>query len=195
MANTQGPWGFRPVRRFDGASPTYGFTAYNIAYNNTNKIARGDPVLLNTSGLIDILAPGTTAIYGVFMGCEYINPAGGIASPWNNQWSAPSGLPATTVVTAYVCDDPRVVFEAQAGQSSTVPIAQTDVGSNAQFAGQGAPNTWGGSVAYISSVATTSTFPFRIIGLSQKIGNDNASAYNTVEVMFNFAQINVTTGV
>jgi hypothetical protein len=194
MANTQGPWGARPVRRIDGAPPTYGLIHALIAYNNGNTIARGDLVLQNSSGVIDILTPGTTAPFGVFMGCEYIDPTLQ-RKTFQNAWRAVSGLAATAIVDAYIITDNDTIFEIQAGQSSTVPIAQTDVGSNAQFAGQGAPNSAGLSVAYLSSVATTNTFPWRIVGLSQKIGNDNASAYNTVECILNATQLNAALGV
>lgn len=195
MANTQGPWGFRPLRNINFGAPTYGMNAYQIAYNNTNKIAKGDPVLLNTSGQIDILAPGTTAIFGIFWGCKYINPSVPSASPWYNAWLAPSGLPSTTLVECYIMDDPTEVYECQAGQSSTVAVAQADIGANCQFANQGLPNTAGFSVAYLSAINTTNTLPFRIVGLGQGIGNDNASAYNTVQVIMNFNQRNVNLGV
>ncbi len=195
MANVQGPFGLRPVRRIDGAQPNYQANPYQIAYNNSNKIAKGDPVKLLTSGLIDVLAPGTTAIFGIFWGCQYFDPVQG-RTVWSNMWNAVSGLASTQIVTCWVYDDPNIVFEAQAG-GSTTPIAQADIGANINFAQQSTPNTIGISTAYLdqTTINTTNTLPFRLVGLSQKVGNDNTSAYNVAEVVFNNAQIKNTTGV
>jgi hypothetical protein len=41
------------------------------------------------------------------------------------------------------------------------------------------------STATLTGIATTATLPLRITGLSQKIGNDNTSTSNVVEVVFN----------
>lgn len=196
MSNIAGPWGFRPVRRIDGTQPTYQLNPYQIAFNNGNKIARGDPVKLLASGFIDILAPGTTAIFGIFMGCEYVDPTLQ-RKTFQNMWNAVSGLNSATIVTAYVIEDPNVIFEVQAGNNAGTGFVQGNVGNNANFLNQGAPNAAGISVALLdqTTIATTNTLPFRVIGLSQKIGNDNTSAFNTVEVALNFSQLKNTTGV
>ena len=199
MSNIQGPWGFRPVRRIDGADPTYSLNPYQIAYNNGNVIARGDPVILNSSGLIDTIAPGTTAIFGIFMGCEYPDPTLQ-RKTFQNAWRAVSGLASTAIVTCYVIEDKKVVFEAQMGNSNTTPtgpITQANVGNNINFYAQATPNSSGISGAYADqyTIGTTNTLPFRIIGLSQKVGNDNTSIYNTIEVCLNYDQLGNETGV
>lgn len=198
MANIQGPFGFRPVRRSDGAAPNYNQTPYLIAFNNSNTIARGDPVKGLSSGFIDVLAPGSTAILGILAGIEYVDP-NFQRKVWLNAWKAPS-LASGTVVLAYVWDDPNLIFEVQGGNASvtmSTPIGQGSVFNNANHAGQSTPTSAGISQAYLdqNSITTTNTLAFRIVGLSQKVGNDNTSAFNTVEVMFNFGQIRSTTGI
>ncbi len=208
MSNTQGPWGFRPVRRMDGAVPNYKVTTRYLVYNDTNKIAKGDPVRTTNSGYVT-LGTSSTGIVGVFWGCKYYDPTTQ-RTQWYPQWSAPTNLvaPGTTgyspyyggqgaEVEAYIIDDPWIVFEAQAGNNSTTAITLANVGNNCDFTGAGAANAAGISVAYLNqaTIATTGTFPFRIVGLSQKIGNDNSAAYNTVEVILNNSDYKQLTGI
>jgi hypothetical protein len=194
MANTFAPWGARPVRRIDGASPTYQLNHYQLAYNNGNVISRGDVVKLLSSGYIDLLAPGSTAPYGVFFGCEYIDPNLG-RKVWNNQWNAVTGLASTAIVDCYIIEDRRVIFEIQTSVSSAA-VAQSAVGNNAQFAaGTASGLPYGQSGAYINAIATTNTHPWRVVGLSQKIGNDNTSAFNTIECVLNAPQLDAALGV
>lgn len=202
MSNVQAPFGFRPVRRQDGAQPNYKVTTRYIAYNNTNKIAKGDPVKTLSTGFID-LGSSSAQILGIFLGCKYYDP-GTNRTQWYDQWTAPTNLtnPSGNYsiyygnnavnVEAYIIDDPWIVFEAQC---SSTAFTIGNVGNNCDFAGAGAPNLAGISVAYVQSPNTTNTLPFRIVGLSQKIGNDNSSAYNTVEVVLNNSDYKTLTGV
>lgn len=208
MANVQSPFGFRPVRRVDGAVPNYKVTTRYLAYNNTNTIARGDPVKTLSTGYIDRGTAGAQ-IVGIFWGVKYYDPTTQRIQ-WYPNWTAPTNLTAPPSsgyspyfggqganVEAQIIDDPWLVFECQTGGSTTTPINLGNVGNNVNFAGAGAANSAGNSVAYVdqTTVLTTSTLPFRIIGLSQKIGNDNASAYNTVEVVLNNSDFKTLTGV
>lgn len=206
MSNVQAPFGFRPVRRQDGAQPNYKITTRYIAFNNANKIAKGDPVKTLSTGYIDIGAPGAQ-ILGIFLGCKYYDPTTQ-RMQWYDQWLAPTNLSAPSGfnpyfgnsganVEAYIIDDPSMVFEVQAGNSTTTAITIANVGNNADFLGQGAPNLAGISTALLrqDTIATTSTLPFRIIGVSQKIGNDNSAPYNTVEVVLNNSDYKTLTGV
>lgn len=186
MANPSAGFGFRPVRRIDGAAPSFQLIPAQIAYNNSNTIAKGDPCIVNSSGQIDIWASG--ALFGIFWGCEYLDPSLGYVD-WKNSWAAPSGLASTTVVTGYVIADPMMVFEVVSPLSSNT--LQASVYKNAAATTVGTPSPSGArglSTATISGIATTSTLPFRIVGLSQKIGNNNAANNNIVEVMFNNSQ-------
>lgn len=179
MANPTGGFGLRPVRRRDGAAWTGALTAVQIAFNNAHTIAKGDPVISLGTGFIDVWASG--AIRGVFWGCEYLDPVSNTVN-WFNAWKAPT-LPSGTLVTAYIIDDPDLVFEIRA--KSGLQVTQGNVWNNADITGPSAPNVAGMSTATLNSVATTATFPLRIVGLSQKIGNDNTSPSNVVEVAFN----------
>lgn len=206
MSNPQAPFGFRPVRRLDGAQPNYKQTTRYIAYNYGTKIAFGDPVATLSSGYIGAGVPGAQ-ILGIFRGCKYYDPSQN-KTVWLNNWPAPTTLSAPSGfnpqygdsganVEAYIFDDPNMVFEVQAGNSTTTAITIANVGYNADFLNQSQGNSAGISTALLrqDTIATTSTFPFRIVGVSQKIGNDNSSPYNTVDVIMNNQDYKTLTGV
>lgn len=185
MSNPTGGYGLRPVRRRDGAQWMGSLTAVQIAFNNAHTFGKGDPVQSLSTGFIDLWSSGVNsgAIRGVFWGCEYLDPVLGYVD-WKNAWKAPT-LPSTTVVTAYVIDDPDLIFEIRA--ASGLNVVQGNVWNNATFTGAGSPSALpaGMSTATLTGVATTNTLPLRITGLSQKVGNDNTSTSNVVEVCFN----------
>ncbi|MGO8915766.1 MAG: hypothetical protein ACLQJR_07655 [Stellaceae bacterium] len=179
MSNPTGGYGLRPVRRRDGAAWTGALTAVQLAFNNAHTIAKGDPVVSLSTGFVDLWASGV--IRGVFWGCEYLDPVNNYVN-WFNAWKAPT-LPSTTAVTAYIIDDPDLIFEIRSGAG--LQTIQANVWENAAIQGMGAPNAAGMSTATLTGIATTSTLPLRITGLSQKVGNDNTSTSNIVEVVFN----------
>lgn len=184
MANSNAPFGLRPVRRLDGAAPNYQAQKFKIAYNNSNSMGTGDLVKLLTTGYIDVAGATDHPCLGVFAGCEYFDTTAQkkIFSP---AWRAPS-ITSTIVVTAYVIVDTQMIFEVQ---SSAGPTTIASLGSTAKITGNGAPNAYSGqSVLALDSTTladTTNTYPLMVVGLSDKVGNDNSSAYNIVEVVLN----------
>ena len=52
MANVNAPFGLKPLTSATGAASNYEMRKANIAYNNTTKIYRGDPVKLLSTGYI-----------------------------------------------------------------------------------------------------------------------------------------------
>ncbi len=193
MSNTQAPNGFVWERRIDGAEPNCAFNMYPILYTESSQIGFGDPVLLNSSGYLDIAANGTLML-GIFIGCEYIDSING--KQYQKAWTAPSTAVIGTVY-GKVIDDPRAVFVAQAGASTSTGITSLDLGSNIEFAGAGTPNSAGISVAYlnVTTISTTNTLAFRIVGLGKSPKNDVTAAYDYAEVMMNYQAYNTTTGV
>lgn len=196
MANTQAPFGFQQSSTITGASPNYVVVHRQISSANTNKIGRGDPVIELSNGYIDIALSTSNPILGVFDGVEYYD-----TSLQKTQW-LPAWYGVTTglsgSISAAVIVDPQATYKVQAGISSTTGVTFADVGSNATFGGQGTPvNGSGQSVAYldVTSISTTNTLPFRIIGFSGAPNNDIASAYDTVIVKINTQTYNQTTGV
>jgi len=210
MANIFTPFGFRPLRRIDGAAWTANQTPYQIAAANAHKFFAGDPVTLLSTGFIDVLTPGTTQIAGIFVGCAYFSTALGRTNP---SLQFPGG-DTTQNVTAFIIDDPNATFLVQVG--TTVggnqvggPAVQADVGANFNFAfgtGSTATGLSGAFLDYSTRGPATSTLPFRIVNLNQTPyngqgfppgynGSDGTTAGNFVEVAFNNQNFKSLTGI
>lgn len=193
MANTNAPFGFQQYQGGSGGAPTFAETQRRVASGNGTAIYKGDPVMpviTTATGYITQGAPGTTVLAGIFNGCEYMSAAAQ-RPVWSNYYP---GSGATGDVLCQVIDDPNARFKVMGG-STTFNITGTlaaytssPVGQYAQFTIGTSPGA-GMSGAYISSLATTATFPFIVTDLITQPpgapGTDPTTAYNWVVVGFN----------
>lgn len=192
MANTAAYFGFTQYQGGAGGAPTFAQSARRIASGNTTPIYTGDPVMpvvSTANGYITQGAAGTTRLDGIFVGCKYLNTSLG-RTVWSSYWP---GSGATGDVEAYVIDDPNARFLVQTSFSGA-PMTGTAttmtsgiIGQYAQFTiGSGNTST-GRSGAYLSSVATTVTFPFIVVDyqISGNNGGDPTTQYCNVIVGFN----------
>lgn len=193
MSNVNAPNGFTETRRLDGAAPNFPFMPDRyVSKSNTTVIGKGDVIKSLSTGYIDLAVPTDAPIAGIFKGAVYFDTTAK-RQIWSPQWSG-----VTTAVADPLCQvvtDVNAVFRVR---SSGTVITRADVGINATFTGNGAPNAITGiSTAAIdqTSLSTTNTLPFRVIGLLQGEDNDNASSYNLIEVALNDADYNQLTGV
>lgn len=197
MANTNSPNGFTYSGRQEGGSPTVGYSYRKIAYNDTTAIGFGDPVTALGTGYITSATPGTTQIDGIFYGCEYYATAVSRVV-WSNSWPG-SGSNSSATILAQLITDPQSTFIAQ---SNNTAITFADIEANINFV-TGTVSSGGFSAAALdqSSIATTNTLPFRIVGLYSGSappgtpGTDDASAYNRVIVRANFWDRTSATGI
>lgn len=183
MANVNSPNGFQYFGRLEGGSPTEGLTTRLIASADTAALGYGDPVTSLGTGYVTLSTAGTTQIDGIFYGCTYLSTSIG-RTVWQNYWS---GSGAGGDVTAYLCTDPQAQFVVQ---SDNTAIVFADLQGNINFVA-GTPNsTTQFSTVTVgqSTINTTSTLPFRIVGLLSDSappgtnGTDNTTAYNRVIV-------------
>lgn len=198
MSNTNAPNGFSYFGRLEGGSPTVGNTTRKILSTYNVAIGYGDPVVSVGSGYIQQAAAGTTQIAGIFYGCKYLNTAVGRVV-WANSWP---GTTQGSDATAYLATDPDSLFVVQ---SDNTAITFADIDANINFVA-GVPSTVTGiSIASVgqSTIATTNTLPFRIVGLLSQYestsgavnGTDDASAYNRIIVSGNFWDRSSQTGI
>jgi hypothetical protein len=190
MASTASPYGLRAVNELGGlpyAGSTRTFLIDPSGYN-TN-IFNGSIVRINSSGYINIVTtngddstPFPAGTIGVFVGCSYYNAQG--------QLIFSQYYPANTtgVVQAFVIDDDRAVFQAQADGS----VTQASLGSNVYLAAvqstsTGSTTTGNSNTALdASTIATTSGFAFRIVGFADITGfSQVGDAYTDVLIKFN----------
>jgi len=184
MANSNGSFGLRPLRKLGEGSNSTGvanYTMYEIANGNTSKIYHGSPVLPLSTGYIDIVgaaAGGTVSLVGVFMGCEYVSSTTG-KPVWSNYWPG-SGANSNHPVKAYVADDPNQLFVIATDATWTSKaVARAAVFANANFStattGTDATGVSLGRLD-ISTIATTNTLNMRIMGWQDDPENADFSA-------------------
>ena len=192
MANTLAPNGFQLAGFLDGRNGSLGQATYSIASGYATNIYSGDVVALS-SGTVVIGPTGTSAILGVFIGCEYYSTAVNRVI-WSPYWPASTTVPSGTVVNAYVIIDPQATFKVQT--SGTNAAATSNINTNYDYAGVGttgaAPSTQaltGQSVAYLNLATSGSNYAFRLLSLVTAPpganGTDTTTPYNFVIVGFN----------
>lgn len=198
MANVNAPNGFTYAGRQDGGSPTMGNTVAKVISTYNVAIGFGDPVIRVASGYIQRATASTVQILGIFYGCSYLNSAVGRVV-WANNWP---GSTQGSDATCYLNTDPQSLFIAQ---SNNTAIGFADIGANIQFVIGTPDSVTGISTTALdqSTIATTDTLPFRIVGLYSDLelsggavnGTDNSSAYNRVIVAPNFWDRTSRTGI
>ena len=200
MATAAAPYGFKPVKRTDGMPYAGATTQYLIdpAGEGTN-LYYGQVVILGADGYVALatasgadattnnLGGSSIGALGVFVGCSYQNAQG-------LQFSQhyPTGQTYnSTEITAYVVDDPNVLFQCQLDGTGV----QTIVGTNSTFAAvqstsTGSTTTGNSTTALSSSVATTAK-AFRIVSFV----SPTTDAYPDVLVAFSFGFTRATNNV
>lgn len=193
MANTAAPFGFRQYSG-TGSAPTYEQVPVRIAYN-ASAIYYGDPVQPDANGYVVVGSPGTTQIAGIFVGCKYLSVSQK-RTIWSNYWPG-SDVASGNTVEGYIVNDPNAKFVAQTGATGATAA---DINANVNFAigtGNSASGLSGASVD-MSTVNTTNTLPFRIVGLDidpPGAPGTESGAYNLVIVAFNNVSTKQLTGI
>jgi len=193
MSNTQAPFGYRPTRLINGSAPNYAMMPSRLAAQAATFIAGfGDVMQSLATGYISTCASTATQAQGIFQTAQYYDTVG-------QQWRFTNYLPGNQSTNGdfqvFTISDVDQVFEVQ---SNGAAITTPQVGLNATFTGNGAPNTYTGiSTAALdpATVSTNSAFQFRIVGLGAGVSNDNTASFNTVEVILNASDFNSRTGV
>ena len=161
MASSATPMGAEPVGTLSASGSFTGKVRHiKVASGYGTDIFYGDFVKLVAAGTVEKAAVTTAVVagtVGVFCGCAYTDPT-------TNQPTFSQYWPASTAASdavAYVCDDPNLVMQMQGDGS----IAQTGLGNNVQAISTAGSTSIGRSKNALdaSSIATTNTFPLRIV--------------------------------
>jgi len=194
MANTAAYNGFQQYSG-TGSAPTYEQVAVTIASTSTTAIYNGDPVEPDANGFIvrgtTSSSSGNTQIAGVFVGCKYLSVSQKRVV-WSNWWP---GSDNSGNVEAYIINDPNAKFVAQFGN---VSVAQTYVNSGVGFNIGSGNSTSGISGAYLATLATDSSMPFKVVALVTDppgVNGTEAGAYQKAIVAFNNVSTKQLTGV
>jgi hypothetical protein len=189
MANTNAPFGLKPVRHINGSSWNGQATMYFIDNADTVAYYIGDVVKSTNTGDLTTGAPGA-ALYGTRGSTSTSGVTRGVivgigSASGNSGNQAPIGadpsnldamfIPATKTKDYYiwVCDDPTVVYEAQ-----TNTIAATAFNENTGLLVALAPTAPANQSATTvdgASATTTSSLPIKIFGAPNRPDNDLTS--------------------
>ena len=176
MSSVSAPFGFRASYHNSGQIIA---KAYTIVSGYNQNVFQGDPVKLVNTGSItlgssDGTRSGTTngiALLGIFAGCQYIDALGvPTVSPY---W--PAGITATEI-TAWVFDDPEILFAVQYDNPSSGTTVQTDVGKECDWtvASPGGSTRTGLSDTKLSATVGTSG-QFQITGFEGTTGGPDST--------------------
>jgi len=195
MANSDTPFGLRPVRHRNGAAYNGAVNYYYVPSTYATALFVGDPVVkTGTANTTIVTAPGAGE-FGIGTLPEVNKAAAGDTNLITGVVVAfaadPNGLeriynPASTERVIAVCDDPDVIFEIQADGA----IAATQVGLNAVLIYTNAGDTNTGRSG--AELDTTSDAPaadasnqLTIQRVVNREDNEAGSAFTKVEVKIN----------
>ena len=199
--NLFAPNGLSIARSRVGGAATYQNNVRTIKQGYGSSIGRGDLVKMGTGGSAGYIVLSTltdTNSVGAFISVlpYYDLTQQGTAYGLVGAYQATSNPSAD--VQCEVVEDPFVTFMAQV---SGGPFAQSWVGQNINFltGTNGAPNIAGVSTLALdaSTIATTATLPFQIVGVLGTIGGpqDPTNINPWIEVRLNTSQILSSTGI
>lgn len=193
MSSSATPYGARPVGTLSASGSFTGKVRhYGIASGYGTAIFYGDFVKLVAAGTVE-KDTGTTSLtpVGIFLGVSYTDPN-------TSQKTFSQFYPASTAaddISAYVLDDPNVLFEMQADGSAAV----TNIGNNVavvQTAGSTSIGLSKNAIDISTAATTTATLPVRIVDISPKSDNASGDSFTDLVAKFNAGHImDNTTGI
>jgi hypothetical protein len=181
MATTATPTGAEPVNTLSASGSYSGKVRHmKIANNYGTAIFYGDFVKPVAAGGVELDA-GTATLtpIGIFVGCSYTDPT-------SNQLTFSQYYPASTAaddISAYVVDDPDLVFKIQADAT----LAQTTMFLNAGAVQTAGSTDFGRSKNALdaSTAATTATLPLRIVEFVEGPTSSVGDAFTDVLCIYN----------
>ena len=192
MATSATPYGAVPINTTSASGSFTGKVQHiKIASAYGTAIFNGDFVKLVTAGTVEKDA-GTTSLtpIGIFLGCKYTDPNSNQLT-FNQTWPAST---SASDAAAYVLVDPEVLFKMQSDET----VAQAALGANASVVQTAGSTSIGNSKNAFdgSTVATTNTFPVKVVDFVDGPTNSVGDTYTDVIVKFNVGhQLTNTTGI
>jgi hypothetical protein len=162
------------------------------------KLSSGNASQANGAPAVVRVASGTDVPYGVVIGITFEgvdDPT--VTVPQVANLNTPVYRPASTARYVLVCTDPNAIYEVQLSSSgNSASTVAGYVGKNAGPAlGSGGSTTTGASSMTLdtTSVATTATLPFKVVGFPHRPDNNAGDTYFSMWVKANnFSSANGT---
>jgi hypothetical protein len=176
MPAVSAPYGFRPIRSLGSRPFSSGSDSYRIVSGYATSLYVGTPVILGSTGKIEIGAANLAGYIGIFMGCYYEDTTFGMT--FRQAWTGGTVPKDAANAVALIQDDPDLILQAQC---SVVDFdAAAVVGKRLTINLPASPNH--GNVATGNSKAgVTATVAaageFVLLGVVPSPDNINASGY------------------
>lgn len=190
MANINAAFGLRPYRMLGSGANTNGDVVYSIQTASTagtaSVIYQGSPVIPLANGLLDIVGAasgGTTALLGVFLGCNYIDLNG--KPKFSPFWPGTAAVMAGTAATAIISSHPDQLFLIDCNAA----IADDAVHANANLALATSGSTTSGissAVLAVSTVAVgagSNVLNLRIMGFEDTPANSDPTVAGRLAIV------------
>lgn len=178
MANVDAPFGLKPVRHYKGGLVRA--NEYRIPSAYATGLFTGDPLILSGTSKEVNIATATSALLGVFAGCQYEDAQGNVV--YSRYWPASQATKTGSVRRCWVWDDPGILFMVQADGA----VAEADIGAVANLI-SGSGSTVTGTSAWeldSSDIAGSGAGPVKIVDYVRD--DDNAVDTNArLLVLFN----------
>ena len=176
MANSNTPFGLRPVGGIGGGVYSGKITQYSVPASDGTAIFVGDPVkLVGTSQIINgqVFSDVAQAASGDVI-------VGVVVGTLADTRDSLTYRAASTQRVLLVCDDPNAMFEIQQVTGGTA-LTANDVGLDANFVvGSGSTVTGYSAVTLNNATeATTNTLDLKIVGMPNRADNDVGTAVGT----------------
>ena len=173
MANVSRPTGLRPIKHVNGSAWNGQTEVFALLAADSTVVGVGDVVnwggTADANGVASITRATSDAGLPVGVVVGFIPDYSNLAIP--SQYRA-----ASTARYAFVCVDPTVVYEVQAGASTAITAVGMNMGLNYT-----AVNTATGVSAMTAlggAGATTATLPLKVIGVAQRPDQDMSDPLN-----------------
>lgn len=165
MANVNSPLGFVPRRhRYGGVERA---NAYKIQAAYATALFTGDAVLL-TSGYVVKGLENSSVILGILAGVQYQAADGSVVFQPN--WVASTATLGSADVTAWVWDDPGIIYRVQASVG-TAYVDATHKGGSYDLIATNAGVASSGRSGMELNLGDTGTGQFQVLGLIDEVGN------------------------
>ena len=173
MSATNAPQGFVPVFHPSGIITP---NVYEPTVATNAAIYKGDPVKLDGTTGVVIIAAANDAILGVFAGCEYDLNGKPTYSPY---W--PGSTTGATNIKFYVYDDLFIEYEVQVPGS----VAATAIGDSSDSVIAAGSAYTGVTGSYLSTTLSgaAAANQWRIVGKGNGVDNAWGDAYTVVRVI------------
>lgn len=186
MANSNSPFGLRPIRHLNGNAFNDQVKKYYVPATDANNMFKGDPVVLagsaDTAGVPTVqlaTAGATNKITGVIVGVLVAEGRTGDDVNLNTTYR-----PASTAAYVLVAEDPDVIFEVQFDDSAALAAANVGLNFNLVAGTGNTTNGVSGWEAETSTAGTGNTLQVHLLRLIEADDNEFGN-YAKGEVLIN----------